>query len=146
MTKVTSSKPYLIRALYEWILDNGLTPYIMVNADIPGTKVPRQYVKDGQLILNIGPNSSSHLQMTNDRLEFKASFGGSPFNVLMPIAAVQAIYARENGQGMFFGEDIPGGGDNNGGENLPAGSDSASDDNSAAKPAPSKRPHLKIIK
>lgn len=139
-TKLSSSKPYLIRALLDWIVDNSLTPYIVVNADMPGVRVPRQHVKEGQIILNISPNATSHFDMDNSKLQFKAGFGGSLFEVLMPIKAIEAIYARENGQGMSFNEDIPGGDgtDDDGGEPIEF----------TEKPAEEKpkRPQLKIVK
>jgi stringent starvation protein B len=142
--QLSSSKPYLIRALHEWIVDNGLTPYLMVNAEEPGTRVPRQFVKEGQIILNTSPSAVSHLQMTNSFVQFSASFGGTPFEVLMPIASILAIYARENGQGMFFGDDTPGG---NGSDDTPppAEASPAATDKSEAD-TNKKAPFLKVVK
>jgi stringent starvation protein B len=102
MQEMTSNKPYIIRALYEWISDNKLTPYIAVNATIPKTHVPEQYVKNGQIVLNISYDAVSMLNIANDRIEFDATFNSSPFQIFVPIQAVQAIYAAENGQGMVF--------------------------------------------
>jgi stringent starvation protein B len=99
---MTSHKPYLIRALYEWILDNGCTPYILANAMAPGVEVPQQGVKDGQVILNINPQAVKGLLITNEMLEFDGRFGGIPKHIRVPVAAVHGIYARENGQGMIF--------------------------------------------
>jgi stringent starvation protein B len=100
-----SSRPYLIRALYEWVLDNQLTPYILVNAEIPGVDVPRQHVEDGKIILNIATHAIQNLNISNQAIEFDASFAGKPTNVYAPIKAILAIYARENGRGMVFNEE-----------------------------------------
>ncbi len=97
----TSARPYLIRALYEWCTDNGLTPYVAVQVD-GSVQVPREYVKDGEIVLNISFDATSSLQLGNDFIEFKARFGGKPREILVPIGRVTAIYARENGQGMAF--------------------------------------------
>ena len=97
----TSTRPYLIRALYEWCTDNGLTPYVAVRVD-GSVQVPREYVKDGEIVLNISFDATSSLQLGNDFIEFKARFGGKPREILVPIGRVTAIYARENGQGMAF--------------------------------------------
>lgn len=97
----TSTRPYLIRALYEWCTDNGLTPYVAVRVD-ESVQVPREYVKDGEIVLNISFDATSSLQLGNDFIEFKARFGGKPREILVPIGRVIAIYARENGQGMAF--------------------------------------------
>jgi stringent starvation protein B len=141
-TQLTSSKPYLLRALLDWIIDNSLTPYIVVNAELPGVRVPRQHVKDGQIILNISPSATSHFEMNNSKLQFRATFSGSLFEVLMPIHAIQAIYARENGQGMAFNMDIPGGdGGDDGGESL----EFTEQPEKPAEEKP-KRPQLKIVK
>lgn len=102
---MTSNRPYLIRALYEWISDNGLTPYILVDALAPGAEVPEGYVENGRIILNIAPRAVSHLELTNDAVIFEARFGGQPMRIYVPIKAVMAIYAQENGQGMFFGDE-----------------------------------------
>jgi stringent starvation protein B len=97
----TSTRPYLIRALYEWCTDNGLTPYVAVLVD-DSVQVPREYVKDGEIVLNISFDATSSLKLGNDFIEFKARFAGTPREILVPIARVIAIYARENGQGMAF--------------------------------------------
>lgn len=100
---MTSSRPYLIRALYEWIVDNGCTPHIVVNAMAKGVEVPQQYVnKDGQIVLNIAPRAVSNLEMTNQAISFSARFGGIPTNIYVPCYAVMGVYARENGQRMMF--------------------------------------------
>ena len=99
---MTSTRPYLVRALYEWIIDNQCTPYLLVNALDPGTRVPQEYVKDGQIILNLAPGAIRGLVMDNERIEFSARFGGVARSLHVPLTAVMAIYARENGKGMFF--------------------------------------------
>ena len=100
---MTSSRPYLIRALYEWIVDNGCTPHIVVNAMAKGVEVPQQYVnKDGQIVLNIAPRAVSALEMSNKAISFSARFGGIPTNIFVPCYAVLGVYARENGQRMMF--------------------------------------------
>jgi len=108
----TSTRPYLIRALYEWCTDNGLTPYVAVRVD-DSVQVPREYVKDGEIVLNISFDATSALQLGNDFIEFKARFGGKPREILVPVGRVIAIYARENGQGMAFPPpvDVLGGGE-----------------------------------
>ena len=105
---MTSSRPYLLRALYEWILDNQCTPYVVVNANREDVQIPRAYVKDGQIVLNIAPTAVVGLKLDNDALEFNARFGGVAMQVYAPISAVLGIYARENGRGMIFeAEDTP---------------------------------------
>lgn len=99
---MSSSRPYLVRALYEWILDNECTPYILVNAFQPGVEVPQEHVKDGQIILNISPAAVQNLLLQNHSIEFDGRFGGIAKRVLVPLNAVMGIYAKENGQGMIF--------------------------------------------
>ncbi len=97
----SSTRPYLIRALYEWCTDNGFTPYVAVAVD-DSVQVPREYVKDGEIVLNIGLDATSSLKLGNDFIEFKARFAGTAREIMVPISQVLAIYARENGQGMVF--------------------------------------------
>ncbi len=97
----TSTRPYLIRALYEWCTDNGLTPYVAVQVD-DSVRVPNEYVKDGEIVLNISFDATSSLKLGNDFIEFKARFAGTARDIVVPIERVLAIYARENGQGMAF--------------------------------------------
>ena len=104
---MTSSRPYLIRAIHEWILDNDLTPHIVVDAVAEGVRVPPEYVKDGQISLNISASAVQDLSMDNDWIMFAARFGGKSFEVGVPTGAVLAIFAKENGAGMSFGEDEP---------------------------------------
>jgi stringent starvation protein B len=96
-----STKPYLLRALYEWCTDNGFTPHIAVRVD-NRTRVPRQFVRDGEIVLNISFEATSQLQMGNEAIEFHARFSGKSHKIEVPVANVLAIYARENGQGMAF--------------------------------------------
>ena len=102
---MTSNRPYLIRAIHEWILDNDLTPHIVVDADSQGVRVPPEYVKDGQISLNISAAAVNGLSMDNDWVMFDARFGGKSFQVAVPTGAVLAIFAKENGAGMSFGQD-----------------------------------------
>ncbi len=102
----TSTRPYLIRALYEWCTDNGFTPYVAVQVD-ESVRVPREFVKDGEIVLNISFDATSSLKLGNDFIEFKARFAGTPREIMIPVAQVIAIYARENGQGMAFPTSAP---------------------------------------
>ncbi len=100
---MTSSRPYLIRALYEWIVDNEFTPHIAVDAHANNVQVPQQYVnKDGQIVLNVAPHAVVGLEMGNKAVSFNARFGGIPTDIYVPCHAILGIYARENGQGMMF--------------------------------------------
>lgn len=99
---MTSSRPYLIRAMYEWISDNDLTPYILVNADAKGAVLPEQYIENGKIVLNISGEAVTQLQQDNDWIHFSARFAGRPMEISVPVTAVQAIYAKENGQGMVL--------------------------------------------
>lgn len=128
---MTSSKPYLIRAFYDWITDNQLTPYIVVKANVFGCQVPIEYVKEGQIILNIAGHVVHGLSLGNDAVEFKARFSGVPRQIYAPMPAIVAIYAKENGQGMAFPE-----------ENF-----NGDGDNSEVPSAPKRgKPDLKIVK
>jgi stringent starvation protein B len=102
---MTSSKPYLLRALYEWILDNGLTPHLIVDADAADVDVPESAIQDGRLVLNVSPAATRDLELENEAVTFQARFAGSPRHLYLPMASVLAIYARENGQGMMFAEE-----------------------------------------
>lgn len=122
---MTSSRPYLLRALYEWIVDNEMTPHILVDANHPGTNVPQQFVENGKIVLNIGPFAVQGLAIENESIGFSARFGGVANHIVVPIGAVQAIYARENGRGMVFAE-----------EETPPPSE----------PAGGKKPALRVVK
>lgn len=106
LEQMTSRRPYLFRAFYDWILDNDLTPYIVVNSSVYGVLVPQEFVQNNQIILNIAPQSVGQYSATNEQIEFNARFSGVPQHIVVPMAAVEAIYARENGVGMGF-EDEP---------------------------------------
>lgn len=107
-TNMTSNRPYLLRAFYQWIVDNECTPYIVVEADLPHVEVPPQTVRDGQVVLNISPTAVQSLLLEDKQVTFSARFGGVPFEVYIPLYAISAIYARENGAGtMFPPEEIP---------------------------------------
>ena len=140
---MTSSRPYLIRALYEWIVDNDFTPHVIVNAQAQGVEVPQQYVnKDGQIVLNIAPRAVMSLELGNKSVSFNARFGGIPTDVYVPCYAVLGVYAKENGQGMMFEneqyEPDPGPGKGSGPKDA-GGS-------ASPKASAPKRPSLKIVK
>ena len=128
-----SSKPYLVRALYEWILDNDTTPYILVDTGIDQVLVPPGIANDGKVVLNLAPAAIEHLEMTNEHVSFSARFNGVAENIFCPIASLLAIYARENGEGMMFPVEE---------------SDDSSDESGvdASDRAKSKGPTLKVIK
>ena len=107
MTNMTSNRPYLIRAIYDWIVDNQLTPYILVNADYPEAQVPTSYVENGRIVLDISPQACRGLHLENDKVVFTARFGGEPVQISVGPGAVLAIYAKENGSGMEFALDDP---------------------------------------
>ena len=100
-TELPSTRPYLIRALYDWCSENGFTPYVAVKVDA-SVQVPREYVQGGEIVLNVSMDATSSLKLGNEFIEFKARFGGKPRDIMVPIQRVMAIYARENGQGMAF--------------------------------------------
>jgi stringent starvation protein B len=100
-----SKRPYLLRALFDWIVDSGLTPYLLVAADAPEVHVPGQHVRDGKIVLNISPNAVRNLTMTDDMVSFDGRFSGAPFWVEAPVSQVEAIYAKETGEGMMFDAD-----------------------------------------
>ena len=99
--ELPSTRPYLIRALYDWCTDNGFTPYVAVKVD-GSVQVPREYVQGGEIVLNVSMDATSALKLGNEFIEFKARFGGQPRDIMDPVGRVMAIYARENGQGMAF--------------------------------------------
>ncbi|MGK0441329.1 MAG: stringent starvation protein B, partial [Pseudohongiellaceae bacterium] len=99
---MTNSRPYMVRALYEWILDNDSTPYILVNALDETVLVPMEHIKNGQIVLNVSPSAVRDLLLSNESMTFSGRFGGVPMDIYAPMSAVLGIYARENGQGMMF--------------------------------------------
>ncbi|MDG2916721.1 ClpXP protease specificity-enhancing factor [Bisgaard Taxon 10/6] len=100
--KSSPKRPYLLRAYYDWLLDNGFTPYLVVDATYYGVDVPQEYVKDGQIVLNLSEGAVGNLALGNDAIEFSARFQGIPRNLYIPMGAAIAIYARENGDGVMF--------------------------------------------
>lgn len=141
---MSSHRPYLLRALYEWIVDNGMTPHLLVDADQPGVRVPAQAIRDGKVVLNIAERAVARLQMDNEAVRFSARFGGVSHPVDVPMAAIVAIYARETGQGMVLPEDI-GGPAPDPGDGPPSPPD-GSDAGSGAGDSPPKRGHLRVVK
>ncbi len=105
---MTSLKPYLIRSIYQWIIDNDLTPYLLVNAENSNAILPQQLIEDGKIILNVRPEAIEGLSLENDGIEFNARFSGKPMHIVVPIVAVMAIYAKENGKGMIFDQEDEG--------------------------------------
>jgi stringent starvation protein B len=103
-TPLKSRRPYLLRAMHEWISDNAQTPHIVVDASLQGVEVPRQYVQGGKIILNVSNHATSGLSLGNDLVRFRARFGAATYDVSVPIGAILGIYARETGQGMIFSE------------------------------------------
>ncbi len=102
MMELTARRPYLLRAFYDWLLDNELTPHLVVDINLPGVEVPLEFARDGQIVLNIAPRAVGNLELGNEYVSFNARFGGVPREVMVPMAAVIALYARENGAGTMF--------------------------------------------
>jgi stringent starvation protein B len=141
---MSSNRPYLLRAIYDWVTDNGLTPYVLVDATRPGVEVPPQAIKDGQVVLNLAMQAVAELELGNDRISFKARFSGVGRDVFIPVSAVLAIYAQENGQGMMFPEDAdPPPPDDGDVEGVPQDAESTGEQ--ADKPRKG-APHLRVIK
>ncbi|WP_419419312.1 ClpXP protease specificity-enhancing factor [Legionella sp. D16C41] len=128
---MTSNRPYLIRAIYDWIVDNNLTPHILVNAEYPGVQVPQEYVNGGKIVLNMSPQACRGLHLENDRVVFTARFAGVTHQIFIIPSAILAIYAKENGRGMEFGEEY----------NEPTAPQTAASDNKSRS-----RPSLKLVK
>ena len=126
---MTPSRPYFLRALHQWIVDNALTPHLVIDATVPGTTVPTQYVSDGKIVLNVSPNAVVSLTIANDWVQFSARFSGVTHHIRLPMRAITAIYALENGRGMVFDEESLSG-DSDDGDGSP----------------PPKRPTLKVVK
>lgn len=103
---IRSKRPYLIRAMHEWMGDNGHTPHIVIDVALDGVTVPTEHIKDGKIILNISDSAAHNLKMTNSGISFRARFSGSPFDVWVPINSVLGIYAKETGQGMIFSQSV----------------------------------------
>jgi len=131
VANMSSSRPYLIRAIHEWIVDNGLTPYLLVDAQQESVEVPAEFIEDGKIVLNVSLTAVEHLELGNDWISFQARFGGRARQLHFPASATLAIYARENGQGMMFGEEA-------------SSPESVPEVESSAKPAA--RSHLTVVK
>ncbi len=99
---MTPNRPYLLKGFFDWILDNELTPHLVANATMPHVQVPEQFIKDGKIVLNIAPSAVTNFSMDLEAVSFSARFGGSPFQIYLPVYAIEAIYARENGAGTMF--------------------------------------------
>lgn len=145
-----SPRPYLLRAIYDWLVDDGSTPHLLVEVTDDTVQVPRQFVKDGAIVLNISPSAVRDLQLGDEFVMFNARFGGVAQDICVPIAAVQAIYARENGRGLAlaeFDDDLVDSEpeDNRAGEQTSRAADKQSDTAADGKSAP-RAPHLKIVK
>ncbi len=134
-------RPYLLRALHEWITDSGETPHIVVDAAAENVTVPRQYIKDGKIVLNVSFSATQMLKLGNDFVSFEARFGGASFAVLVPVRAILGIYARETGQGMIFPE-----GDADPDPTEPPAAPTSNGPGTTAKPTASKRPKLQVVK
>lgn len=136
---MTPKRPYLLRALYEWIVDNNLTPHLVVDATIVGTVVPQNFVSEGQIVLNISPSAVQGLQLADHEVRFNARFGGQPMQVIVPMTAALAVYARENGAGTMFEAEPEL-------DKMPEleGEDQASSE--AEQKATKKKPNLKVVK
>ncbi|MBB4132860.1 ClpXP protease specificity-enhancing factor [Xanthomonas sp. 3075] len=140
--RMTSHRPYLLRALVEWINDNGMTPHVLVDAGLPGVQVPASAVKDGRVVLNIAERAVVGLQVDNESVSFNARFGGVSHPVMVPMAAVLAVYARETGQGMALPDDIPGTSSEPPDPGAPPPGAPTPDE----PPSSGKRPHLRVVK
>lgn len=142
---MNSSRPYLVRALYEWIVDNDCTPHILVNAEYRAVQVPEGFATDGQIVLNVSPTAVRHLHMDNEAVSFEGRFSGVAHTLYVPVGAIMGIYARENGQGMVFDPEVPSLDDDEldmeeeglDGDQPPPG---------GQPPRPSGRPSLKVVK
>lgn len=141
--RMTSHRPYLLRALVEWINDNGMTPHVLVDAGLPGVQVPASAVKDGRVVLNIAERAVVGLQVDNESVRFTARFGGVSYPVMVPMAAVLAVYARETGQGMALPDDIPGTSTEPPDPGAPPQPSPPTPDE---PPSAGKRPHLRVVK
>jgi stringent starvation protein B len=141
---VKSRRPYLLRAMHEWITDSGCTPHVVVDANATGVEVPRQYVRDGKIVLNLSWSATAQLRLTNDEVTCQGRFGGTSMVVRLPIHSVLAIYARETGQGMIFSDDDAA--PTPGGSTPSPDSPPAGDTPEAAKGTAKRRAKLKVVK
>jgi stringent starvation protein B len=145
---MSSNRPYLLRAIYDWISDNSLTPYVLVDAAVEGVRVPPQVVKNGQVVLNLAMRAVANLDLGNEWISFQARFSGASQSIHIPVHAVLALYAQENGQGMMFPADEEGGDPPppvSGPDDTPPAAPLAVD--SGDKPKPKRgAPHLRVVK
>ncbi len=142
-----SSRPYLLRAIYEWLLDNNLTPHIVINTDMPGVEVPSSHIENGQLVLNISPDACRDLLIGDEEVIFSARFNGASRQIRLPVDAIAAIYARENDQGMVFGQEPRLAVEADVLVKMPKAKDKpALDTKTASKTVGKKVSHLKVIK
>lgn len=139
-TELSSRRPYLLRAMHEWMSDNNQTPHIVVDASVEGVMVPTQFVKDGRIVLNISYSAAAGIQIENDGISFQARFGGTPMSVIIPVRAVLGIYARESGEGMLFGDE------DDGAEPPPLESEPDPEPTPDGPGTPPRRSHLKVVK
>lgn len=130
---MTSSRPYLVRAMYQWIADNGMTPHLLADASVDGIQIPTEHVQNGKIILNIAPMAITGLVLGDAEITFSARFSGKSVGIYIPVEAVLAIYAKENGQGMMFSEDD-------------GAMSSSDDDDPEPDPDKPKRPALRVVK
>ncbi len=130
---MTSSRPYLIRAIYEWILENNMTPHVLVEVDHPDVIVPMDFVEDGKIVLNLSPSAVQNLELRNTVITFSARFSGKSMQIMIPVNKATALYARENGQGMVFAMESE------------QNSEQAIVENDSTRKVPGK-PHLKVVK
>lgn len=142
---MTSNKPFLIRALHEWILDNQMTPFLLVDAAVEGVEVPRQHINDGKIILNVSPNAVQGLGLENEWIFFSARFDGKPYMINVPVGAVLAIYAKENGRGMMFASEESASDKHNPDKKNPDEINQENATTAAGKPN-DKKPVLRVIK
>lgn len=140
--QMTSHRPYLLRALYEWIAENGMTPHLLVDATQPRVQVPPHTIKDGKVVLNIAARAVGKLELGNDAVRFTARFGGVSHAVNVPISAVLAIYARETGQGMALPDDLPNSSSPD--DEPPTTPDEPGPEDGA--PSPRRSGHLRVVK
>lgn len=127
---MTPLKPYLIRSIYEWIIDNQMTPHLLVDAENPNASLPQDYIENGKIVLNMRTEAIQGLMLGNEEIQFNARFSGTPMHIVAPVPAVLAIYAKENGKGMVFDPE-----------------EHNNDDNTPSPPKPPTRPpHLSVVK
>ncbi|EKT59648.1 ClpXP protease specificity-enhancing factor [Providencia burhodogranariea] len=162
MAPMTPRRPYLLRAHYEWLLDNDMTPHLVVDVNVPNINVPMEFARDGQIVLNVAPRAVGNFEITDDEVRFNARFGGVPRQVYVPMAAIIAIYSRENGAGMMFEPEAayedqlsgelevvernPTEGITLVHESEPTSEPSSSSDDEPPPPPPKGRPSLRVIK